>query len=471
MLYVLSPFFPTPRRILLMGLHADCGNTIANGGAIATSGCNMVCNGNSSEFCGGGNRLNVYDYMNEYTPSGTASPTIPPTSATSPTLAPHSSTSSQVASPTGLPAGWSYHGCWTEGSTGRSLTTQLDDNQQNSNEACAAACFAANYTIAGTEYGVQCFCGNALYNGAANVADSDCSMACPGSPSEDCGAGNRLSIYSKGAPQAYQPPAPVPKIGSWTYQGCVEDNVNQARTFIWQIYYTNIMTPEMCLDQCASYGYMAAGLEYGQECYCGDPANIATTGATFRPDAECDMACAGNATAICGGGSRLTTYFWTGTPFYSWSFPTGAAAGQYQILVADGKTVPLMTMQSVTGKVTFLSKWGTGNGNETGAYELDLSLVGSAPDPWRTLHLTTDVFCSAGVILPDKAGRQLTIGGWAGNALYGVRLYLPDGSAGVWGTQDWHEAPEDVALQVPRWSVFPVLLNTLFGLSQEPFLS
>lgn len=42
-----------------------CGNTASNGGGPAPdglSGCNMACNGNSSEYCGGPNRLDVYGY-------------------------------------------------------------------------------------------------------------------------------------------------------------------------------------------------------------------------------------------------------------------------------------------------------------------------------------------------------------------------------------------------------------------------
>lgn len=82
--------------------------------------------------------------------------------------------------------------------------------------------------------------------------------------------------------------------------------------------------------------------------------------------------------------------------------------------------------------MTFLEKWGTGYvgsrasfadrltdifvyraPNSTGAYELDLSLVGSRnwTDAWREMHLKTDVFCSGSIILPDKAGRQINVGG------------------------------------------------------------
>ena len=53
------------------------------------------------------------------------------------------------------------------------------------------------------------------------------------------------------------------------------------------------------------------------------------------------------------------------------------------------------------------------------------------------MHVQTDIFCAAGLTLPDKAGRQLNIGGWANDATFGIRLYWPDGSAGVWGQNDW----------------------------------
>ncbi len=35
----------------------------------------MLCAGNSSEYCGGGNRLNVYNYQNQYNPGVTSTST------------------------------------------------------------------------------------------------------------------------------------------------------------------------------------------------------------------------------------------------------------------------------------------------------------------------------------------------------------------------------------------------------------
>lgn len=84
-----------------------------------------------------------------------------------------------------------------------------------------------------------------------------------------------------------------------------------------------------------------------------------------------------------------------------------------------GVVVPLITTVGVNGKIMFLEKAGTGPPNSTGAFELDPSLAGGSDylAAWRTLRgHKTDVFCSAGLTLPDKAGRQITIGGWSGTS-------------------------------------------------------
>jgi hypothetical protein len=58
------------------------------------------------------------------------------------------------------------------------------------------------------------------------------------------------------------------------------------------------------------------------------------------------------------------------------------------------------------------------------------------------MHVQTDIFCSGGLTLPDKGGRQLTIGGWAEESTFGVRLYFPKGSLcpirQLGGLVNWH---------------------------------
>src|SRR5712675_2782989 len=60
----------------------------------------------------------------------------------------------------------------------------------------------------------------------------------------------------------------------------------------------------------------------------------------------------------------------------------------------------------------------------------------------------TNMFCSGAVVLPDKAARILNVGGWSLTSTFGIRLYAPDGSAGVNGTNDWEESPDTLQLQV-----------------------
>jgi len=65
--------------------------------------------------------------------------------------------------------------------------------------------------------------------------------------------------------------------------------------------------------------------------------------------------------------------------------------------------------------------------------------------------IKTDVFCSAGLVLPDVGARQINVGGWSAESLYGVRFYTPDGAPGVNSTNMWEEDVSSVGLQAPRW--------------------
>ncbi|KAI4602761.1 hypothetical protein KJ359_007979 [Pestalotiopsis sp. 9143b] len=435
----------------------DCGNAIANNASLATDGCTMLCSVNKTEICGGANRLSIYDFNMTFPAGSGSSSSLPAISSTFVTATPSvvsSTTQTTPAVVTGFPKGWTSQGCWQDGPNGRIIPTYQDpDNQMLTPQSCAQTCFSKGYNVSGTEYYAQCFCGNAIYNGGkASPDQTKCNTPCSGDGKLMCGGAGYLSIISNGAPPTFQPPVPQTSglNNTWTYQGCFPDNLNNKRTLPWQLLFPGTLTATQCLYQCGKFGYMAAGLEYGQECYCGDTGDVISAGAAKQPETDCNIACAGNASAICGGGSRLSMYYWTDKqPLWQFSYPSGNNAGTYSNLVG-GVVTPLMTMQSLTGKVTFLEKSGTGAPNSTGAYELDLT-YGDRWKAWREMHVKTDIFCSAGLVLPDKAGRQLIIGGWSLDSTFGVRLYWPDGSPGVNGTNDWEEDVNTLRLQNGRW--------------------
>jgi len=146
----------------------------------------MLCAGNTTEFCGAGNRLSVYQ-LGGANATTTTTPTAPPVT---------------------IPTGWASQGCWVDGKFGRILTNQIPDSSTNTIENCINTCAAGNYTISGTEYSSQCFCDNHIQNGGTLAAPTDCDMPCSGNSSEFCGAGNRITIWSIGTPVVNPPPAP-----------------------------------------------------------------------------------------------------------------------------------------------------------------------------------------------------------------------------------------------------------------------
>ena len=120
--------------------------------------------------------------------------------------------------------------------------------------------------------------------------------------------------------------------------------------------------------------------------------------------------------------------------------------------------VPLISVPGINGKVVLVEKHNPDD-NSTGTYELDLTQLDDYTAAFRPLHVQTDVFCSAGLVLPDKVGRIINVGGWSDDSLYGIRLYTPSGRPGVAGSTDWEENYQEVTLQNGRWYPSAMLLT------------
>ena len=139
--------------------------------------CGFVCPGDKSEYCGAGNRLELYKLPNIATasPSSTTTPTLP-------TIIPNSGP-------------YNYLGCYTEPSSVRALSAAMYANDSLTISTCIDFCGKKPYKYAGAEYGRECWCADTFSAGSALVKDSDCSMPCSGDKGTLCGAGNKLSVY------------------------------------------------------------------------------------------------------------------------------------------------------------------------------------------------------------------------------------------------------------------------------------
>ncbi|KAF3021530.1 hypothetical protein E8E14_012464 [Neopestalotiopsis sp. 37M] len=148
------------------GRECYCGNSIDSGSEdAAITDCNMPCSGDVTEYCGAGNRIEVY--VTTVTPTASL--------AREPTVSPYARL-----------------GCFTEVS-GRALTGARYADNSMTLELCASKCSGFSYFAA--EYSRECYCGNTLDVRSTIVADGECNMVCAGNHYEYCGGSNRMELY------------------------------------------------------------------------------------------------------------------------------------------------------------------------------------------------------------------------------------------------------------------------------------
>ena len=92
---------------------------------------------------------------------------------------------------------------------------------------------------------------------------------------------------------------------NWTYYGCYTDYGKRKLAGSSYVDSGN-MTQARCVTFCDNNGYPYAGIEYGQECYCGLAIGV---GSIKSNNAECNFPCPGNASEACGSDNRLNVAY------------------------------------------------------------------------------------------------------------------------------------------------------------------
>lgn len=188
----------------------------------------------------------------------------------------------------------------------RTLDFHAYNSDSNTGPACQTQCQQLGYLYAGTEYGGECYCSNSVNSIAKSEPDTDCNMACPADPSQPCGGPDRINLFWNGTTSSVTPTAPDKSLPSgWNPAGCFTDAVGSRALSNWIVGPGTGMTVEFCVRGCASQGYTYAGLEFGDECYCGTSIDNNQTSAA---PADCNMPCSGDSTEICGARDRLSLY-------------------------------------------------------------------------------------------------------------------------------------------------------------------
>ncbi|CAL5868505.1 uncharacterized protein PFLUO_LOCUS2731 [Penicillium psychrofluorescens] len=96
-------------------------------------------------------------------------------------------------------ASWSYLGCYSDNVSNRALTGVQFANLgigKVTSTGCMKYCSNAGFSLAGTEYAGQCFCGNKMES-SSKIGAGKCNMKCEGDASQICGGSAALSVYEK----------------------------------------------------------------------------------------------------------------------------------------------------------------------------------------------------------------------------------------------------------------------------------
>ena len=108
------------------------------------------------------------------------------------------------------------------------------------------------------------------------------------------------SEYATTADESVLSTVPILSLGA-SYVGCYSDDRSN-RVLPHFLASVSPVTPLRCMSACSLRGYQLAGVEWGWECWCGQPATAADEVADFekkqsankKADVECDSACVSN---------------------------------------------------------------------------------------------------------------------------------------------------------------------------------
>ncbi|KAF2873914.1 hypothetical protein BDV95DRAFT_593207 [Massariosphaeria phaeospora] len=296
------------------GKECYCGSVLNAGSVLqGANDCAMVCAGSSTQYCGAGDRLNIYEKggaaSNSETPSSSVSSTVSalrstivtavPTSDPTPLL--QSSTAAPSTTPTNGPslAGFVYEGCMTDLVEKRTIVGKTRTTDENSYESCAAFC--DGFQFFGVEYGSECYCSDSIRDSpeVEEKDDSECTMPCTGDPTQACGGPSRITVFKSLKPFTGRS---NPVISGYDYAGCFTDSP-QTRVLDDDFLFDSAMTIAKCATYCRGSKFF--GTQYGAECYCG--AELASPSDQVS-EADCSFQCGGTKTEKCGAGSRLSLW-------------------------------------------------------------------------------------------------------------------------------------------------------------------
>ncbi|CAG2252624.1 PLG [Mytilus edulis] len=215
-----------------------------------------------------------------------------------------------------------YIGCYQDHSK-RILPKDVLTDKSMTVQKCRQFCRKKGFKYAGVENGNECFCGDVLRKNKKRKK-GDCKTPCSGNKQQICGGPWRISIYTAQTSKCrnkchkkakcrkgkcvckgnYQGDGvkSCKKVKQSAYIGCYQDH--SKRILPKDVLTDKSMTVQKCRQFCRKKGFKYAGVENGNECFCGDVLRKNKQ----RKEGDCKTPCSGNKQQICGGPWRISIY-------------------------------------------------------------------------------------------------------------------------------------------------------------------
>ncbi|KAH8104853.1 hypothetical protein BXZ70DRAFT_922739 [Cristinia sonorae] len=181
----------------------------------------------------------------------------------------------------------------------------------NTPAACTAKCNELGFSFAGVEFGSECHCGNGFnfdpVTGISSVPFTNCNMPCTGDANQTCGSGGFMQIFQ--GPFIGPPAAQLPSTWNRILDiPCAQDTPAHTlftNTLIAGAALAATDSPAACVGFCDQRGFRFAGLEGGDECYCGTGFSRSIVGLDRE---SCNLPCQGAPGLKCGGVLAIQLY-------------------------------------------------------------------------------------------------------------------------------------------------------------------
>ncbi|KAK5070639.1 hypothetical protein LTR64_000314 [Lithohypha guttulata] len=258
-----------------------CGNSIpasAQPVAGVVGNCNMPCDGDATQNCGGSSLLSLYQKCTGSTCSNAAG--VGGGSSASASSSVSSAKSSSISQQIKVQS---------TTTTTRLLARGTSSSSSSSSSSTSSSASKITPSPSSSKTSTSS-------TSSSTTQSLSSSTSKPSSPTSSSSSSSASPIATS---TSTLPP-------NWTYRGCITDAINP-RTLPKLAPYTldnKQVTSTSCVSYCSKAGYVYAGTEYGGECWCGNDAPITAK----LDESKCGTPCKGDLTQKCGGPSALSLY-------------------------------------------------------------------------------------------------------------------------------------------------------------------